>query len=289
MIPMPVDVIRSVAITRSVMPRLCLAVLVLSLLLAGNAASAAETPVQGGSSLSACIATLTGARLGAVEGFCYETIVANTSEAIREDSRALPLVIGLHWSGSRPAEFREVLAGIRHPVRLVLLQGGNPRRKGFSFYPVDPYYYDMDASSQRAVQRDESDRLAAFATQVSGTFQACGRPAVIGASQGGDLAYLLGLRHPDKVGLAIPLMATIDPALIPERAAQKTAIHVMHGITDPIVPIGTARSLAQAARANGFEVSLTQFADTGHDVPEAMRARVAALVDAYLQGLQCAR
>lgn len=264
------------------MPRLCFIAFLLSTICATNAV--AEPSVPAGAPESACIATLPGAETGTYGGYCYETVIANSSD----ESGSLPLVIGLHWSGSTPAELREVLSGIKEPVRLVLVQGPNIRREGFSFYPVDPYYYDMDESRQRAVQLEESARMAALAKEVSRRFQACGRPAMVGASQGGDLTYLLGLRHPDVVGLSIPLLATINQQLVPDRPARQIPIHVMHGIDDAIVPIETARSLAESAKAKGFEATLTEFVETGHDIPDAMKSRFAALIDAYVKSVECA-
>lgn len=264
------------------MPRLCF--IALLLLTSWVANGAAESSVQGGVPGEPCVASLPRAQAGTYGGYCYETVIANSSE----ESAPLPLVIGLHWSGSTPSEFREVLTRMKSPARLVLVRGTQVRRAGFSFYPVDPYYYDMDEPQRRVVQLAESDRMATLAREVSRQFRVCGRPTVVGASQGGDLTYLLGLRHPDIVGLAIPLLATIDRQLVPDRPARRIPIHVMHGIDDTIVPVQTARRLATAASVNGFEVTLTEFPDTGHDIPDAMKSKIAAVIDAYLQSIECA-
>jgi len=148
--------------------------------------------------------------------------------------------------------------------------------------------YELDESQQRAIQLAESERMATLAREVSRQFRVCGRPAVVGASQGGDLIYLLGLRHPDIVGLAIPLLATIDRQLVPDRPARRIPIHAMHGIDDTVVPVETARRLAKAASAKGFEVTLTEFPDTGHDIPDAMKRKIAAVIDAYVKTIECA-
>ncbi len=264
------------------MPRLCF--IALLLLTSWVARAAADSSVQAGVSDGPCVASLPRAQAGTYGGYCYETVVANSNN----ESAPLPLVIGLHWSGSTPAEFREVLSRMTSPARLVLVRGTQVRRAGFSFYPVEPYYYDMDESQQRAVQLAESERMAALAREVSRQFHACGRLAVVGASQGGDLTYLLGLRHPEIVGLAIPLLATIDRQLVPDRPARRIPIHAMHGIDDTIVPVATARRLAETAKAKGFEVALTTFPHTGHDITDAMKSNIAAVVDAYLKSIECA-
>ena len=264
------------------MPRLCFIALLLVTSWITNAG--AESSVQGGVPGEPCTASLPDAQAGMYGGYCYETVVANSSS----EAASLPLVIGLHWSGATPTEFREVLSRIKTPVRLVLVRGTQVRRTGFSFYPVEPYYYDMDESQQRAVQLAESERMAALAREVSRRFPVCGRPVAVGASQGGDLVYLLGLRHPDIVGLAIPLLATIDLQLVPDRPARRIPIHAMHGIDDTIVPIETARRLAKAASAKGFEVTLTEFPNTGHDIPDAMKSKIATIIDAYVNSIECA-
>lgn len=256
------------------------AVLLVLACIGSKAAAEAPAPTRD----RACTATLPGAHTEMHSGVCYEMLVANTGD----DTAPLPLVIGLHWSGSTPREFREVLAGIRHPVRLVLLQGGQPRRNGFSFYPVDPYYYDMDAATQREVQRTTADRLAELVRALDRRFRGCARPVVVGASQGGDLSYLLGLRHADTVGLAIPLMATIDPTLVPERATRRVPIRPMHGVDDAVVPIATARSLVDATKGKGFDVRLAEFDGVGHDVPPGMRNALAKVIDGHLAGVGCA-
>jgi len=117
------------------MPRLCF--IALLLLTSEVAKAAAESSVQAAVHGEPCVASLPRAQAGTYGGYCYETVVANSSNT----SASLPLVIGLHWSGSTPSEFREVLTHIKNPARLVLVRGTQVRRPGFSFYPVEPYYY----------------------------------------------------------------------------------------------------------------------------------------------------
>jgi dipeptidyl aminopeptidase/acylaminoacyl peptidase len=83
--------------------------------------------------------------------------------------------------------------------------------------------------------------------------------------------YRRALREAEYGPLSDPeFLESISPLTKADRI--KTPLLVIHGENDPRVPVGEARQIAEAVRANGGEVDTLIFADEGHGV--AKRANV---------------
>lgn len=168
-----------------------------------------------------------------LEGFNYKELVVNAESSAKN----LPLIIAMHWMRSTPDEFSQYLHSLTNPARILLLEGNYPYKEGFSFYPTAPEnYYKMSDDDKMSILLKESDKLAKFVTAASLLYPSDKKPIVIGASQGGDLSYMMAIRYNTLISLACPLMATIDNRVISKLKAKAPApIVAFHGEEDPIV------------------------------------------------------
>lgn len=214
-------------------------------------------------------------------GFQYKEIVVN---AAPEDDK-LPLIIGLHWMRSNPDEFSAFLKDIKSPARILLLEGNYTFKEGFSFYPVVPEnYYKMNDDSKLKVLKSEGDKLAEFIKTAVKKYPSTKKPVIIGASQGGDLSYYIGIEYNHLIGLSCPLLATIDERLIIEAKPKPMAlIHAFHGEDDPIVKVQTATNHIKALQKSQFNAMITTFKGVQHDISKEMQNDFTLLIDSYLK------
>ena len=68
--------------------------------------------------------------LNELAGYKYKHVAMNADSS----GSGLPIIIGLHWSGSTPDEFAAYLDDFKIPARLILVQAPYPHKKGFSFF-----------------------------------------------------------------------------------------------------------------------------------------------------------
>lgn len=111
--------------------------------------------------------------------------------------------------------------------------------------------------------------------------------ALMGFSQGGVMAYALGLREPTRfAGIAAlsswlpdPLASSITPQ--PEHAG--LPVLVQHGTEDPMIGVERARESRDALRRIGVAASYHEY-PMGHEIrPEALQDLVVWLEDKVLQ------
>lgn len=226
-----------------------------------------------------CRATAADMKAERLAGFCFEQFTVNAAS----DADALPMVIALHWSTSTPAEFRAYVEGLQGPARVILPQGPYPKRGGFSFYPVSSNYYGLSADDKMKALLKEADKLGAFIAAVSKKYPAPAKPVLLGASQGGDLSYVVAVRHPTTISLSLPLLATIDERIIGPKPADAVAIRVFHGVNDKVVPVADARHHVEALRRSGYDVRLEEYPGVGHDIAKSMQRAYLAMIEQHLQ------
>lgn len=251
-------------------------VLIAIALLLPTAASAQSTNGHAGG--TECQATIAGNEVERLAGYCYERFVVNAAP----DAEALPVVIALHWSTSTPAEFQAHVRGLQQPARVVMPQGPYPKKAGFSFYPASPNYYELPADEKMPHLLQEADRLSAFITAVSKKYPSPVKPVLLGASQGGDLSYAIAIRNPDRISLAIPLLATIDERLIGKAPAGAVPVRAFHGADDRIVPLADAGRHVAALASAGHDARLRAYPGTGHDIPVDMQRDYLRTIDRHL-------
>ncbi|MFT5353744.1 MAG: pimeloyl-ACP methyl ester carboxylesterase [Polyangiales bacterium] len=99
-----------------------------------------------------------------------------------------------------------------------------------------------------------------------------GSAIVTGFSQGALLAWTTGLRHPDVVGLVIPMAGWVPPQARPQplRGVVGPRQRSIHGAADPIVRIGPTRDLVQELRGAGYDVEWIEEEGVAHVVSPEM-------------------
>jgi phospholipase/carboxylesterase len=210
------------------------------------------------------------------------TINANSNE------NGLPIIIGLHWRGSTPDEFGKYLKDLKTPVRLILLQGQYPDDEvNYSFFKIVPTdYYTLPTDEKMKILLEEGEKLSKFIKAVTLKYKPTKKPVIIGASQGGDLSYVIGVRYNNLVSLSCPLLATMDNRIIKplSKKSQKqiSKIEVFHGITDKIVLIDTVKQHIQVLKDNKFKVNLHSYEDNTHSISNKMMNEFTELITRHL-------
>lgn len=86
----------------------------------------------------------------------------------------------------------------------------------------------------------------------------CERIVLAGFSQGGAIAYMAGLTHPEKLAGIMALSAYIpSPALLFDNlsdANRRTSIFAAHGVQDDILPIALGEEASRMLQQWGFDV-----------------------------------
>ena len=146
-----------------------------------------------------------------LSGYKYQHLVINADTSAAD----IPVIIGLHWSGSTANEFAQYLTGFTKPVRLILVQAPYPHKSGFSFFSRQPKdYYKLPVDEKMTVLLQEGEKLSKFIEAVTKLYKPGKKPVIIGASQGGDLSYVIGIRYSHLISQSCPLLATMDDRII---------------------------------------------------------------------------
>lgn len=210
-----------------------------------------------------------GRAAGTLAGHDYLTFVT----AGARETDALPLVIGLHYSGATPEAIAADFDQIDFPVRVVLPRGKHPRPTGASWFPKS--YGELAAADQAPMTLEVEREVLAFVDAAARHFPTAGKPVLAGTSYGGDLSYLIAIHHPDRIAAAFPVAARFPvewnhPAA--HCGAHCPLVYAMHGDRDRVVPIEGGRLAAQQLAALGHRVELHEYAGVEHDFAAQMKA-----------------
>lgn len=197
-----------------------------------------------------------------------------------EEGTALPLVMMLHGRGDSPRLPGGPFGRVPTPMRVLVPRGPLVLGAGFAWarLSVTSGRFDEIASDLLA----QAERLARVLEHFRGTRPTAGTPIVTGFSQGGMVAWVLAMRYPASVGLAIPLAAWVPPAARSDPLAA-VPTRAIHGKGDPIVPIGPSRKLVELLRQAGNEVDWLEYEGVGHEMSAAMNAQFEAWLEAALE------
>jgi phospholipase/carboxylesterase len=190
------------------------------------------------------------------------------------------LLVALHYSSGTPAFWQDLVKDWRTPVRVLAPQG--PRRheeEGYTWFPAD--HEAKDAAGKTADVVAVTDRVAALIRSVRAAHPEIRRVAVTGFSYGGDLAWMLVLRHPDLVDVAVPMGTRLlgDPTG-PWPAGH--AVRVLQGETDAIIDARATAARVAALAGQGVAIDVTTYPGLGHDMSPALIADWTSYLQAAL-------
>jgi phospholipase/carboxylesterase len=148
---------------------------------------------------------------------------------------------------------------------------------GYAWYPSTGSAPDMTAV-QAAHESLQTFLDAALARYPCNPRQL----VVLGFSQGGVMAYSLGLHQPERFAALVALSTWLPPTVLDSvskpAAAQHLPIMVQHGAHDELIEVGRARQSVEALRPFHLAVTYREY-DMGHEIS----ARSLTDLSAWLQ------
>ncbi len=187
-----------------------------------------------------------------------------------------PTVIALHGWGASAHDLLGLAPYFLRGQALVLCPQGKvevpigPGMSGYGWFPlrngIEPAAAEVLAA---AVE------LATFVEEASRIYPVDPeRRILLGFSQGGVMAYQLGLSRPDLYSGIAALSTWLPPALAeaypPRPAHQGLPVLVVHGTEDPLVPVERARESREALRPFGVTLTYREL-PMAHEIrPEAL-------------------
>lgn len=202
-----------------------------------------------------------------------------------ESQRPLPLIVGLHGLGDVPENFLELLRELPLRARLAAARALTPYGQGYAWLPPSrPRNIDERAQSvQQAAARLAPALAALAAAQPS-----CGRPIVIGFSQGAMVAYGLAASARPALGAVFPIAGYLPPSLIPARApALAPRIVALHGAADSVVGFRDDEVSVRGLNRAGYSIELRSYPGIDHRISPQMRMELAERVRSAVREMGC--
>jgi phospholipase/carboxylesterase len=195
--------------------------------------------------------------------------LAHTSYTVGGDAPT-GLLVALHYSSGTPAFWDGLVKDWGAPVRVLAPQGPRPHEEeGYTWFPAD--HEAKDAAGKTADVVAVADRVAALIRSVRAAHPEIRRVAVTGFSYGGDLAWMLVVRHPDLVDVAVPM----GTRLLGDPTGPWPADHpvrVLQGETDAIIDARATAARVAALAGQGVAIDVTTYPGLGHDMSAALIA-----------------
>lgn len=190
------------------------------------------------------------ARVGTLR---FLEVVVGTDEV---DS-PLPLLVELHGLADHPHLPAGALLSLDRPFRLVAPEGPLPILDGERAWTTirmrDDQPDELDAALEQNVEP-----LLELVRVVRLARPTLGAPILLGYSQGGHQAFVLGLSHPEAFGLLVPMAAWVHPARIQPPPPEITLpIRGFHALEDERVAVEPTREAYEALQAAGWDARLT--------------------------------
>jgi phospholipase/carboxylesterase len=178
------------------------------------------------------------------------------------------LLVALHSASATPAMWDPLVADWPSPVRLMFLQGPTVHpREGFTWFSLG--HEGRNSAGKLAELEAMTVRVAAEIERERAVHPEIRRVGVTGFSYGGDLAFLLALRHPNLIDVAVPM----GSRLLGEPLGKRTAhIHVLQGGADAIIDVRATSMRVADLRGRGVTIELTTYKELGHEMSAAMLA-----------------
>jgi phospholipase/carboxylesterase len=175
------------------------------------------------------------------------------------------LLVALHYSSSTPAFWDDLVRDLGTPVRVLAPQGPRPHRGGFTWFAAD--HEAKDAAGKTADVEAMAVRIAALIRETRAAHPEIRRVAVTGFSYGGDLAWMLAIRYPELVDVAVPMGTRLlgEPA-----AARPARVVVLQGEVDAIIDARATAARVDHLKTAGVPIELTVYPGLGHDMSPAL-------------------
>jgi phospholipase/carboxylesterase len=180
-----------------------------------------------------------------------------------------PLVIALHGLGDRPEHFLAVFNEFHAAAHVVAPHSETAHGAGYSWFGGGGELTDRAAPAIASV----ATAVAKFAAEMAESQPTLGKPIIMGFSQGGALAFEIGVHHPDAVAATFPVGGWLTPALWPSaRPPAPVRLTLFHGTADTVVPFGATKTAVLHLQKLGFPIELHEYPGVGHGIPGAEKS-----------------
>lgn len=166
-----------------------------------------------------------------------------------ETTKNVPLVLFLHGSGERGSDLERVAT-----VGLPHLLANLP----------EPAFVAAPQCPENGRWTEHLEGLEALLDELLARYPIDpDRVYLTGLSLGGQGAWYLAARRPERFAAVVPVCGRTDP----EHAERlrNVPIWAFHGADDGVVPPGESEKMINALRAAGSQAELTVFPGVGHD------------------------
>lgn len=207
-----------------------------------------------------------------LSGYRYRMRIENGNE----QTESLPIVLVLHSMGSGPDQYINRVNSLDVPARIIYLEAPYKYESGFTFFKVDPVnYYELEFIEKRKELLNETNKLANFIIQIVEKYQPSKKPVIIGASQGGDLSFMIALKHPRLISASLPLLSTLDEVTKQEINTTQTypLIRVFHGQDDSVVSIQSTQNNVEDLKQKKLDIELITIPNCDHQITELMKEK----------------
>lgn len=186
------------------------------------------------------------------------------TRGVAADER-LPLIVALHGYGASPEEISHLVDDLELPLRVIAPRGTLPVHGGWAWYSLnDP----LASPKNDPALRTAVVHVLATLHQARAKRRVCGKPIVVGFSQGAVVTYALAATAPTELARALPIAGLLPPSQWPTRSAPADAAPMVafHGEADDRVRIADDRESQSALRRQGFQVALRAYPEVSHSV-----------------------
>jgi phospholipase/carboxylesterase len=199
----------------------------------------------------------------------------------------LPLILLLHGATGAPQSMARLLQNLPVRARVVAPHGLFAAGGGWAWYPMRE---GMTAEERVRGITKAADVLVKLLDDLLKARPTCGRPIVVGFSQGGVVSYALAARSPAVVAAAFPVSGYLPRPLVPTtKPANAARIEAFHGDADEIIPVDLDRDASAALTQVGFQSSLKVYPGVGHVAVEAAAGDLIASVVRTLREMGCVK
>ena len=238
------------------------------------------------SAVTSAMIWLAGALLAGTARASPLTGIERYSGGARAEQR-LPLVVVLHGFGATPEDIVELVTSLSVAARLWAPHAPTAVGPGWSWFAPSHAPGFADVVPEIAEARDLVARSIADEAKARPT---CGRPIVVGFSQGGVLSWALAGQKSPAIGLALPVGGALPSALRP-RARPRWAprVRAFHGAADPRVDLVGDQETQAAFASAGYDATLRTYPGVQHTITSIEAQDIRDTITEAIRACGCAQ
>ena len=191
------------------------------------------------------------------------------------NGRLMPMLIALHGNGGKANNlYTYVLEELEKPARVILIKAPI-EGSGDGYWP-----YEKEALKHYGAALDEA------AKTLASEYPTTGKPALLGYSGGGKMAYYQAIAHGDTYSYIFPVSGSFNKRLLPDLPIRTgVKVYAFHGKADRVVGFGGGVNAVKILNAMGVDAALTANDGGHHIIFRDMKKSINQLIDEKLSQL----